>query len=44
MRVRVGAVPVVSAGRTTMVVHSNEHDAAVAVGETHHRADQLIVG
>jgi hypothetical protein len=44
MCVGVGTVPVVSADDSAIVGHANEHDSAVAVGETHHRVHQLIVG
>ena len=33
----------VAASATAIVVHANEHDPAVTVGETHHRVHQLIV-
>jgi hypothetical protein len=43
MRVRIGAVPVVRTGRTTIIADANQHHSAVAVGETHHCVHQLIV-
>ena len=33
-----------STGDAAIVVHANEHDATVTVGETHDRVHQLIVG
>ena len=43
MRIGVGAVPMPRSGGPAGVVHADEHDTTVAVGQTHHGIHQVVV-